>query len=160
MPMTQADVRDCIAPELKEFEMRRRGFRWFWSGPEVRWSLHLAKIPRREWVSFELSGGLAAEDPGTPSSPTGSGFQLHMYLADWDIDENVTVRMVEDLGYTALPDNTRRALLKRMAAMVCRYVSEHSTVEQLVRAYAAGEYRSSIIFKDLRRTLEGYSGCV
>ena len=61
-----------------------------------------------------------------------------MYLADWDIDENVTVRMVEDLGYTALPDNTRRALLKRMAAMVCRYVSEHSTVEQLVSAYAAG----------------------
>ena len=53
-----------------------------------------------------------------------------------------------------------RALLKRMVAMVCRYVSEHSTVEQLVRAYAAGEYRSSIIFKDLRRTLEGYSGCV
>lgn len=154
MPMTQADVRDCIAPELKEFGMRRRGFRWFWSGPEVRWSLHLAKIPRREWVSFELSGGLAAEDPGTPSSPTGSGFQLHMYLADWDIDEDVTVRMLEDLGYTALPDNTRRALLKRLVAMVCRYVSEHSTVEQLVRAYAAGEYRSSIIFKDLRRTLE------
>ena len=61
---------------------------------------------------------------------------------------------MEDLGYTALPDNTRRALLKRMVAMVCRYVSEHSTVEQLVRAYAAGEYRSSIIFKDLRRTLE------
>lgn len=147
MPMTQADVRDCIAPELKEFGMRRRGFRWFWSGPEVRWTLHLAKIPRREWVSFELSGGLAAEDPGTPSSPTGRGFQLHMYLADWDIDENVTVRMVEDLGYTALPDNTRRALLKRMAAMVCRYVIEHSTVEQLVRAYAAGEYRSSIIFQ-------------
>ena len=25
MPMTQADVRDCIAPELKEFGMRRRG---------------------------------------------------------------------------------------------------------------------------------------
>ena len=23
MPMTQADVRDCIAPELKEFGMRR-----------------------------------------------------------------------------------------------------------------------------------------
>ena len=154
MPMTQADVRDCIAPELKEFGMRRRGFRWFWSGPEVRWSLHLAKIPRREWVSFELSGGLAAEDPGTPSSPTGSGFQLHMYLADWDIDEDVTVRMLEDLGYSALPDNTRRALLKRLVAMVCRYVSEHSTVEQLVRAHAAGEYRSSIIFKDLRRTLE------
>ena len=65
-----------------------------------------------------------------------------MYLADWDIDENVTVRMVEDLGYTALLDNTRRALLKRMAAMVCRYVSEHSTVEQLVRAYTTGEYRS------------------
>ena len=72
MPMTQADVRDCIAPELKEFGMRRRGFRWFWSGPEVRWTLHLAKIPRREWVSFELSGGLAAEDPGTPSSPTST----------------------------------------------------------------------------------------
>ena len=160
MLMIQADVRDCIAPELKEFGMRRRGFRWFWSGPEVRWSLHLAKIPRREWVSFELSGGLAAEDPGTPSSPTGRGFQLHMYLADWDIDEDVTVRMLENLGYTALPDNTRRALLKRLVAMVCRYVSEHSTVEQLVRAYAAGEYRSSIIFKDLRRTLEGYSGCV
>ena len=52
MPMTQADLRDCIAPELKEFGMRRRGFRWFWSGPEVRWSLHLAKIPRREWVSY------------------------------------------------------------------------------------------------------------
>ena len=154
MPMTQADVRDCIAPELKEFGMRRRGFRWFWSGPEVRWSLHLAKIPRREWVSFELSGGLAAEDPETPSSPTGRGFQLHMYLADWDIDEDVTVRMLEDLGYTALPDNTRRALLKRLVVMVCRYVSEHSTVEQLVRAYAAGEYRSSIIFKNLRRTLE------
>ena len=48
MPMIQADVRDCIAPELKEFGMRRRGFRWFWSGPEVRWSLHLVKIPRRE----------------------------------------------------------------------------------------------------------------
>ena len=32
--------------------------------------------------------------------------------------------------------------------------SQGSTVEKLVRAYAAGEYRSSIIFKGLRRTLE------
>ena len=116
------------------------------------------KTPRREWVSFKLSGGLAAEDPGTPSSPTGSGFQLHMNLGNWDIDEGMTVRMLEDRGYTALPDNTRRALLKRLVAMVCRYVSDHSTVEQLVRAHATGEYRSSIIFKDLERTLGGYSG--
>ena len=59
-----------------------------------------------------------------------------------------------DVAKTGTSQDTRRALLKRMVAMVCRYVSEHSTVEQLVRAYAAGEYRSSIIFKDLRRTLE------
>lgn len=68
------------------------------------------------------------------------------------------MQMLEDLGYSALPDGTRRALLKRLVTMVCRYVSDHSTVEKLVRAHAAGEYRSSIIFKDLRRTLEGYSG--
>ena len=45
-----------------------------------------------------------------------------MYLADWDIDEDVTVRMVEDLGYTALPDNTRRTLDLDLGKLVVTHI--------------------------------------
>ena len=60
------------------------------------------------------------------------------------------IQMFEDLGSAQLDDERRRELLTRFACMLVDYLHSHFTAEALVRAYAAGEYRSSFLRKELQ----------
>lgn len=62
--------------------------------------------------------------------------------------------MLEDLGCAQLDDERRRELLTRFACMLVDYLHSHSTAEALVRAYVAGEYRSSFLRKELQWTFD------
>ena len=86
----------------------------------------------------------------TPATLKSDDYPLVIFSPDWSIDPNVNIQMLEDLGSAQLDDERRRELLTRFACMLVDYLHSHSTAEALVRAYAAGEYRSSFLRKELQ----------
>ena len=150
MALTRDDVVSQMTPVFKAASMRRRRFWWYWSGEEIAWAFRVEKLPYGNRIGMDLMCAPLVSGFETPATLKGDDYPLVIFSPDWNIDPNVNIQMLEDLGCAQLDDERRRELLARFACMLVDYLHSHSTAEALVRAYAAGEYRSSFLRKELQ----------
>ena len=150
MALTRDDVVSQLAPVFKAAGMRKRRFWWYWSSEEVAWAFRVEKLPYGNRIGMDLMCAPLVSGFETPATLKSDDYPLVIFSPDWNIDPNVNIQMLEDLGCAQLGDERRRELLARFACMLVDYLHSHSTAEALVRAYAAGEYRSSFLRRELR----------
>ena len=150
MALTRDDVVSQMTPVFKAASMRRRRFWWYWSSEEIAWAFRVEKLPYGNRIGMDLMCAPLVSGFETPATLKGDDYPLVIFSPDWNVDPNVNTQMLEDLGCAQLDDERRRELLTRFACMLVDYLHSHSTAEALVRAYAAGEYRSSFLRKELQ----------
>ena len=112
------------------------------------------KLPYGNRIGMDLMCAPLVSGFETPATLKSDDYPLVIFSPDWNIDSNVNIQMLEDLGCAQLDDERRRELLTRFACMLVDYLHSHSTAEALVRAYVAGEYRSSFLRKELQWAFE------
>lgn len=120
MALTRDDVVSQMAPVFKAASMRRRRFWWYWSSEEIAWAFRVEKLPYGNRIGMDLMWAPLVSGFETPATLKSDDYPLVIFSPDWNIDQNVNIQMLEDLGCAQLDDEKRRELLTRFACILVR----------------------------------------
>ena len=98
MTLTRDDVVSQMTPVFKAASMRRRRFWWYWSSEEIAWAFRVEKLPYGNRIGMDLMCAPLVSGFETPATLKGDDYPLVIFSPDWNIDPNVNIQMLEDLG--------------------------------------------------------------
>lgn len=151
MTLMPNDVVENLRIGLKERGFKKNGFAWTWQSAEVVWKIRVDRPPYGNRVYIEVFAAPLLEEFRTGESLKANDFPIFPVAQELPLDIDFDVGVLDFLDYCPLADDECARKIRELGYALGQFAHEHSTVESLVRAYAAGVIPPHYVTGDLKR---------